>query len=110
MQDPVYSVVVFAAMCVSATIGFFIHSRLSEKHRSPESIALVQLMITLLVTFTAIVTVNGSDRNTYELVFSEDEHHHHHHAYRERMVVVPRYRHHHHHHHHHHHSFYRRDY
>jgi len=30
--------------------------------------------------FTAIVTVNGSDRNTYELVFSEDEHHHHHHA------------------------------
>ena len=55
MQDPVYSVVVFAAMCVSATIGFFIHSRLSEKHRAPESIALVQLMITLLVTFTAIV-------------------------------------------------------
>ena len=55
MQDPVYAVVVFAAMCVSAAIGFFIHSRLSEKHRSPESIALVQLMITLLVTFTAIV-------------------------------------------------------
>ena len=55
MQDPVYSVVVFAAMCVSAAIGFFIHSRLSEKHRSPELIALVQLMITLLVTFTAIV-------------------------------------------------------
>ena len=55
MQDPVYSVVVFAAMCVSAAMGFFIHSRLSEKHRSPESIALVQLMITLLVTFTAIV-------------------------------------------------------
>ncbi len=42
-------------MCVSAAIGFFIHSRLSERHRSPESIALVQLMITLLVTFTAIV-------------------------------------------------------
>jgi hypothetical protein len=55
MQDPIYSLVVFAAMCVSASIGFFIHSRLSEKHRSPESIALVQLMITLLVTFTAIV-------------------------------------------------------
>ena len=55
MQNPVYSVVVFAAMCASAAIGFFIHSRLPEKHRSPESIALVQLMITLLVTFTAIV-------------------------------------------------------
>jgi hypothetical protein len=42
-------------MCASATLGFFIHSRLPERHRSPESIALVQLMITLLVTFTAIV-------------------------------------------------------
>src|ERR1700678_4114351 len=42
-------------MCGSAAIGFFIHSRLSETHRAPESIALVQLMITLLVTFTAIV-------------------------------------------------------
>ena len=42
-------------MCASAALGFFIHSRLSEKHRSAESIALVQLMITLLVTFTAIV-------------------------------------------------------
>jgi hypothetical protein len=55
VQDPINSVVVFAAMCVSATIGFFIHSRLPERHRSGESIALVQLMITLLVTFTAIV-------------------------------------------------------
>jgi hypothetical protein len=55
MQNPINSVIVFAAMCASATIGFFIHSRLSETHRSPQSIALVQLMITLLVTFTAIV-------------------------------------------------------
>ena len=42
-------------MCGSATLGFFIHSRLPERHRSPESIALVQVMITLLLTFTAIV-------------------------------------------------------
>jgi hypothetical protein len=55
VQDPVYSIVVFAAMCVSAAIGFFIYSRLSEKHRSQEAIALVQITITLLVTFTAIV-------------------------------------------------------
>jgi hypothetical protein len=55
MQDPIYSLIVFAAMCASATVGFFIHSRLPERHRAPESIALVQLMITLLVTFTAIV-------------------------------------------------------
>ena len=55
MQDPFNSFVVFAAMCVSATIGFFIHYRLPERHRSQESISLVQLMITLLATFTAIV-------------------------------------------------------
>src|SRR3984957_17029279 len=55
MQDPIYALIVFAAMCGSASLGFFIHSRLSETHRSSESIALVQLMITLLVTFTAIV-------------------------------------------------------
>jgi hypothetical protein len=55
MQDPIYSVIVFAALCASAAVGFFIHSRLPEPHRSPQSIALVQLMITLLVTFTAIV-------------------------------------------------------
>jgi hypothetical protein len=55
MQDPINSVVVFIAMCGSATIGFFIHSRLPETHRSAQSIALVQVMITLLVTFTAIV-------------------------------------------------------
>lgn len=55
MQDPIFSLIVFAAMCVSTAIGFFVRARLPERHRSPESIALVQLMITLLVTFTAIV-------------------------------------------------------
>ncbi|HEY1781317.1 MAG TPA: hypothetical protein VGG79_12975 [Roseiarcus sp.] len=55
MQSPIYSLAVFVAMCASASLGFFIHSRLSEKHRSADSIALVQLTITLLVTFTAIV-------------------------------------------------------
>ena len=55
MQNPIYSLIVFLAICASAWLGFFIHSRLSEKHRSADSIALVQLTITLLVTFTAIV-------------------------------------------------------
>jgi hypothetical protein len=55
MQNPINSLIVFIAMCASAAIGFFIHSRLPERHRSPQSIALVQLVITLLVTFTAIV-------------------------------------------------------
>src|ERR1700722_2427937 len=55
MQNPVNSLVVFMAMVASATIGFLIHSPLPERHRSAQSIALVQLAISLLVTFTAIV-------------------------------------------------------
>ena len=55
MQNPINSLIVFVAMCASAAFGFFIHSRLPETHRTPQSIALVQLVITLLVTFTAIV-------------------------------------------------------
>lgn len=49
------SLFLFVLLCSSAAVGFFANSRLSEKHRSPDSIALVQLAITLLVTFTAIV-------------------------------------------------------
>src|SRR5215469_9044815 len=55
MQDPVNSVVLFAILCASAGVGFFIHPRLPEKHRSAQAMGLVQLAITLLVTFTAIV-------------------------------------------------------
>ena len=42
-------------LCASAAIGFFVHSRLPEQHRSAQSIGLVQLVIGLLVTFIAIV-------------------------------------------------------
>ena len=42
-------------LCASAAVGFFANSRLQEKHKSRDSIELVQLAITLLVTFTAIV-------------------------------------------------------
>jgi hypothetical protein len=55
MQDPINSVIVFLAMCASAAAGFFAHSRLPEEHRSAQSVALLQIAITLLVTFTAIV-------------------------------------------------------
>ena len=55
LQDPIYSVILFAILCASAGVGFFIHHRLPERHRSPQSIAVVQLAIGLLVTFTAIV-------------------------------------------------------
>src|ERR1700677_967811 len=45
----------FILLCVSAAVGFFGNARLAEKHKSRDSIELVQLGITLLVTFTAIV-------------------------------------------------------
>ena len=55
MQDPINSVFLFAILCASSGVGFFVHPRLPERHRSAQSIALVQLAISLLVTFTAIV-------------------------------------------------------
>jgi hypothetical protein len=42
-------------LCAGAAAGFFVNSRLPEKHKSLDSIELVRLAITLLVTFTAIV-------------------------------------------------------
>jgi len=55
MQNPLNSVLLFAILCASSVLGFFVHPRLPERHRSAQSIALVQLAISLLVTFTAIV-------------------------------------------------------
>lgn len=42
-------------LCASAAVGVYVNARLPERHRSPDTIALVQLAITLLVTFIAIV-------------------------------------------------------
>jgi hypothetical protein len=55
MQELVHAVVVFAVMCASASLGLFVHRRLPEKHRSPESREVLRQGVTLLVTFTAIV-------------------------------------------------------
>jgi hypothetical protein len=55
VQDPANSVIVFAILCASAALGFFVHRHLPERHRTAESIALLQLVVSLLVTFTAIV-------------------------------------------------------
>jgi len=55
MQNPINSIILFAILSASSALGFFVHPRLPERHRSAQSIALVQLAISLLVTFTAIV-------------------------------------------------------
>ncbi len=44
-----------ALLALSSWAGFFANSRLPERHRSPDSMAVVQLANTLLVTFIAIV-------------------------------------------------------
>src|SRR6185437_13838994 len=55
LQNPLYSAMLFLILCASAGVGFFIHPRLPERHRSAQSLALLQLAIGLLVTFAAIV-------------------------------------------------------
>jgi hypothetical protein len=45
----------FFVLCGSAALGSFVNARLPEKHRSPETMALVQVTISFLVTFTSIV-------------------------------------------------------
>jgi hypothetical protein len=59
-------------LCVCAGAGFFVNSRLHERHRSPESIELVQLAISLLVTFVAIVLgfLTNSVKSGFESAYS----------------------------------------
>ncbi len=42
-------------LCAASAAGYFVKSRLPERHRSRDSFEFVQLSINLLVTFTAIV-------------------------------------------------------
>ena len=49
------SLLVFVLLCLATWGGFAVNARLPESHRSRESIELVQLAISLMVTFTAIV-------------------------------------------------------
>ena len=42
-------------LCATASAGYVVRSRLPERHRSRESVELVQVSITLLATFAAIV-------------------------------------------------------
>lgn len=46
---------VFLLLCASAGVGRFIRPRLPEDHRQRETIEAMQIMITMLVTFTALV-------------------------------------------------------
>jgi hypothetical protein len=47
--------IVLAILVASAAVGLFIRSLLPEKHRSRETVEIVQLIITMLVTFASLV-------------------------------------------------------
>jgi hypothetical protein len=55
MSNLLSSLFLLVLLSLSAGLGFFANSRLPERHRTPDSMELVQLANTLLVTFTAIV-------------------------------------------------------
>src|SRR5271155_1457121 len=45
----------FFVLCGAAVLCSYVRAKVPEKHRSPETMALVQVTISLLVTFTSIV-------------------------------------------------------
>jgi len=55
VPDPWSIAFLLFVLCASAGAGYFVKSRLPERHRSRDSIELAQLGITLLATFAAIV-------------------------------------------------------
>ena len=59
-------------MCVSAGAGYIVKSRLPEHHRSRDSITLVQLGVSLLATFTAIVLglLTTSVKSAYDAAYA----------------------------------------
>ncbi len=71
-MDGVWSAVALVALlCAAAGVGIFVNGRLPEHHRSRDSIELVQLAITLLVTFVAIVLglLTTSVKTGYDLAY-----------------------------------------
>ncbi|HLH51066.1 MAG TPA: hypothetical protein VKV96_17135, partial [Roseiarcus sp.] len=66
------SLLLLVLLCAAAAVGSFVNSRLAEKHRSRDAIELVQLGITLLVTFTAIVLglLTTSVKSGYDMAYA----------------------------------------
>jgi hypothetical protein len=55
MNDLALAGALFFVLCGAAALGSYVKAKLPEKHRSPETMAIVQVTISLLVTFTSIV-------------------------------------------------------
>lgn len=55
MSDSLNAFFVLVLLMVSAAFGMFVKAHLAERHRSRETIELVSLVVTMLVTFAALV-------------------------------------------------------
>lgn len=55
MSDALNAFFVLILLMLSAALGMFVRARLSERHRSRETVELVSLVVTMLVTFAALV-------------------------------------------------------
>ena len=71
MNDWLYAILLFLVVFGASGVGSLVRSRLSERQLSRESIELVQLTITLLVTFTSIVLalLTGSVKAGFDSAF-----------------------------------------
>jgi hypothetical protein len=65
-------VVVIVLLASAAGLGFFVNSRLPERHRSKDSIELIGQAMSLLVTFTAIVLglLTTSVKSSFDTAFA----------------------------------------
>jgi len=68
MHDFWIAITAFALLCLSASLGRFIHPRLPETYRTRETIETMQLVIGMLVTFAALVLslLTASVKTSYD--------------------------------------------
>ncbi len=67
------SLLVFCLLLVATGLGLYAKSKLHERHRTGESVELIQLAITLQVTFTAIVLglLTSSVKTGFETAYQD---------------------------------------
>ena len=67
------ALIVFVALVGSATLGLFVRVRLPERHRTRETTELMQVTISLLVTFAALVLglLTASVKQSYDKAYHD---------------------------------------
>ncbi len=73
MPDLIIVFSLFPLLCAAAALGYFVKTRLPERHRSRDSFELVPISINLLVTFTAIVLglLTNSVKNGFDTAYAD---------------------------------------